>query len=138
MDEEDPVDLKPQIEEAARPLCARVSKFVHMFVPSLCTYASIRCAFALTRLPRWALNLFLTNQNKMLCASRYSRGVHFRLNAHDANECIVHFDVSTLSLTSQSQQWQSYMACTERVKADKTGEAHCTGQYLDFWACLDS
>jgi hypothetical protein len=96
MDEEDPVDLKPQIEEAARPLCARVSKFVHMFVPSLCTYA------------------------------------------YDANECIVHFDVSTLSLTSQSQQWQSYMACTERVKADKTGEAHCTGQYLDFWACLDS
>lgn len=32
-------------------------------------------------------------------------------------------------------QWFSFrcQACTERIKKDKTGEAHCTGQYFDFY-----
>lgn len=33
--------------------------------------------------------------------------------------------------------WSHYEACIKRVEADTTGEAHCTGQYLDFWACID-
>ncbi|KAA8498257.1 Cytochrome b-c1 complex subunit 6 [Porphyridium purpureum] len=30
-----------------------------------------------------------------------------------------------------------YEACKERIKSDTTGEAHCTGQYLDLFACID-
>lgn len=36
-----------------------------------------------------------------------------------------------------SQYWSAYEACIARVKNDKTGEAHCSGQYLDFWKCID-
>jgi len=28
-----------------------------------------------------------------------------------------------------------YEACAERVRAK--GEGHCTGQYFDFWHCVD-
>ena len=28
-------------------------------------------------------------------------------------------------------------ACEERIKSDETGEAHCTGQYFDYWHCVD-
>jgi hypothetical protein len=28
-------------------------------------------------------------------------------------------------------------ACGERIKGDKTGEAHCTGQYFDYLSCID-
>lgn len=28
-------------------------------------------------------------------------------------------------------------ACAERIKSDKTGQAHCSGQYFDFWHCVD-
>ncbi|GMH35575.1 hypothetical protein BSKO_03443 [Bryopsis sp. KO-2023] len=31
----------------------------------------------------------------------------------------------------------AYNACAERIKNDTTGEAHCTGQYFDFWHCTD-
>ena len=27
--------------------------------------------------------------------------------------------------------------CQERIKDDKTGEAHCTGQYFDYYSCID-
>eukprot|EP00184_Porphyridium_aerugineum_P004610 CAMPEP_0184696510 /NCGR_PEP_ID=MMETSP0313-20130426/3773_1 /TAXON_ID=2792 /ORGANISM="Porphyridium aerugineum, Strain SAG 1380-2" /LENGTH=67 /DNA_ID=CAMNT_0027155141 /DNA_START=173 /DNA_END=376 /DNA_ORIENTATION=- len=30
-----------------------------------------------------------------------------------------------------------YEKCKERISKDTTGEAHCTGQYFDFWACVD-
>jgi len=30
-----------------------------------------------------------------------------------------------------------YEACAERIKKDTTGEAHCTGQYFDYWTCID-
>jgi hypothetical protein len=44
MDDEDPVDLKPQIEEAARPLCAKVCYFN--------AESRIRFRFARTRVLR--------------------------------------------------------------------------------------
>ena len=28
-------------------------------------------------------------------------------------------------------------ACAERIQSDETGEAHCTGQYFDYYACID-
>lgn len=28
-------------------------------------------------------------------------------------------------------------ACTKRVEDDDTGSKHCTGQYFDYWGCID-
>lgn len=39
--------------------------------------------------------------------------------------------------TTCVKQWALYEACVSRVKKDTTGEAHCSGQYLDFWKCVD-
>ena len=33
--------------------------------------------------------------------------------------------------------WVSYQECVERIEKDTTGEAHCTGQYFDYYACVD-
>ena len=30
-----------------------------------------------------------------------------------------------------------FQACVKRVEADTTGHKHCTGQYFDFWSCID-
>lgn len=37
-----------------------------------------------------------------------------------------------------SQRWADYEACIKRVAASGDEEAHCTGQYLDFWKCVDA
>lgn len=39
----------------------------------------------------------------------------------------------TRTLTCEMQ----YKACTKRIKDDESGEAHCTGQYFDYWHCID-
>eukprot|EP00240_Pyramimonas_obovata_P019041 CAMPEP_0118933272 /NCGR_PEP_ID=MMETSP1169-20130426/11860_1 /TAXON_ID=36882 /ORGANISM="Pyramimonas obovata, Strain CCMP722" /LENGTH=69 /DNA_ID=CAMNT_0006876011 /DNA_START=82 /DNA_END=291 /DNA_ORIENTATION=+ len=31
----------------------------------------------------------------------------------------------------------AYQACAERIESDETGEAHCTGQYFDYYSCID-
>ena len=28
-------------------------------------------------------------------------------------------------------------ACEKRVEEDEGGEKHCTGQYFDYWGCVD-
>uniref|UniRef100_A0A453HMC8 Cytochrome b-c1 complex subunit 6 n=1 Tax=Aegilops tauschii subsp. strangulata TaxID=200361 RepID=A0A453HMC8_AEGTS len=30
-----------------------------------------------------------------------------------------------------------YEKCIKRVEADDTGHKHCTGQYFDYWSCID-
>ncbi|KAM0940440.1 putative cytochrome b-c1 complex, subunit 6, ubiquinol-cytochrome C reductase hinge [Dioscorea sansibarensis] len=30
-----------------------------------------------------------------------------------------------------------YQACVKRVQDDETGHKHCTGQYFDYWSCID-
>ncbi|CAL5329677.1 unnamed protein product [Camellia sinensis] len=30
-----------------------------------------------------------------------------------------------------------YQACVKRIQNDETGHKHCTGQYFDYWACID-
>ncbi|CBI18191.3 unnamed protein product, partial [Vitis vinifera] len=32
---------------------------------------------------------------------------------------------------------RAYEACENRVKEDETGHKHCTGQYFDYWSCVD-
>ncbi|KAK1440312.1 hypothetical protein QVD17_06137 [Tagetes erecta] len=33
--------------------------------------------------------------------------------------------------------WLEYQGCVKRVDADETGHKHCTGQYFDYWQCVD-
>ncbi|KAK8948744.1 hypothetical protein KSP39_PZI005922 [Platanthera zijinensis] len=28
-------------------------------------------------------------------------------------------------------------ACVKRIQADESGHKHCTGQYFDYWHCVD-
>jgi len=28
-------------------------------------------------------------------------------------------------------------ACVKRVESDEQGQKHCTGQYFDYWGCID-
>ncbi|KMZ63319.1 putative Ubiquinol--cytochrome-c reductase [Zostera marina] len=35
------------------------------------------------------------------------------------------------------KSWVDYEKCTGRVKDDETGTKHCTGQYFDYWSCVD-
>ncbi|CAF1919650.1 BnaC02g33570D [Brassica napus] len=30
-----------------------------------------------------------------------------------------------------------YQACVKRVQGDESGHKHCTGQYFDYWQCVD-
>ncbi|KAK1300251.1 hypothetical protein QJS10_CPB13g01426 [Acorus calamus] len=30
-----------------------------------------------------------------------------------------------------------YRACEKRIEGDETGHKHCTGQYFDYWSCVD-
>ncbi|XP_034889020.1 cytochrome b-c1 complex subunit 6-1, mitochondrial isoform X1 [Populus alba] len=30
-----------------------------------------------------------------------------------------------------------YEACVKRVEGDDTSQKHCTGQYFDYWFCID-
>ncbi|GAB4848277.1 Cytochrome b-c1 complex subunit 6-1, mitochondrial [Ancistrocladus abbreviatus] len=33
--------------------------------------------------------------------------------------------------------FQAYQACVKRIQGDETGQKHCTGQYFDYWFCVD-
>ncbi|KAF3574254.1 hypothetical protein F2Q69_00063334 [Brassica cretica] len=30
-----------------------------------------------------------------------------------------------------------YQACVKRIQGDDSGHKHCTGQYFDYWHCID-
>ncbi|CAI8591471.1 unnamed protein product [Vicia faba] len=30
-----------------------------------------------------------------------------------------------------------YQACIKRIQGDDSGQKHCTGQYFDYWYCVD-
>ncbi|KAF5731928.1 ubiquinol-cytochrome C reductase complex 7.8 kDa family protein [Tripterygium wilfordii] len=30
-----------------------------------------------------------------------------------------------------------YQACIKRIRGDESGTKHCTGQYFDYWSCVD-
>lgn len=30
-----------------------------------------------------------------------------------------------------------FQACVKRIQGDETGHKHCTGQYFDYWSCID-
>ncbi|KAL3538596.1 hypothetical protein ACH5RR_001962 [Cinchona calisaya] len=35
------------------------------------------------------------------------------------------------------REWRAYEDCVLRISKDKTGTKHCTGQYFDYWHCID-
>ncbi|XWS40292.1 hypothetical protein CRYUN_Cryun18bG0127900 [Craigia yunnanensis] len=35
------------------------------------------------------------------------------------------------------KQLRSYEACVKRIQGDESGHKHCTGQYFDYWSCID-
>ncbi|KAK6780769.1 hypothetical protein RDI58_022953 [Solanum bulbocastanum] len=35
------------------------------------------------------------------------------------------------------RQLKEYQACTKRIEGDESGHKHCTGQYFDYWHCID-
>ncbi|XVF68078.1 hypothetical protein PTKIN_Ptkin10aG0174200 [Pterospermum kingtungense] len=35
------------------------------------------------------------------------------------------------------KQLRNYEACVKRIQGDETGHKHCTGQYFDYWSCID-
>ncbi|CAA3032655.1 cytochrome b-c1 complex subunit 6 [Olea europaea subsp. europaea] len=32
---------------------------------------------------------------------------------------------------------REYQACAKRIQGDESGNKHCTGQYFDYWRCVD-
>ncbi|KAL2460467.1 Ubiquinol-cytochrome C reductase hinge protein [Abeliophyllum distichum] len=32
---------------------------------------------------------------------------------------------------------KEYQACAKRIQGDESGTKHCTGQYFDYWRCVD-
>ncbi|CAL9201884.1 unnamed protein product [Musa hybrid cultivar] len=32
----------------------------------------------------------------------------------------------------------AYQACVRRIKGDESGHKHCTGQYFDYFSCVDN
>ncbi|GAB2212454.1 hypothetical protein Droror1_Dr00020420 [Drosera rotundifolia] len=32
---------------------------------------------------------------------------------------------------------RAYQACVKRIQGDESGHKHCTGQYFDYWSCVD-
>ncbi|CAI9765349.1 unnamed protein product [Fraxinus pennsylvanica] len=32
---------------------------------------------------------------------------------------------------------KEYQACSKRIQGDESGHKHCTGQYFDYWQCVD-
>ncbi|XP_077230519.1 cytochrome b-c1 complex subunit 6-1, mitochondrial-like [Tasmannia lanceolata] len=30
-----------------------------------------------------------------------------------------------------------YEGCVKRIEGDESGHKHCTGQYFDYWSCID-
>ncbi|KAK4762081.1 hypothetical protein SAY87_029965 [Trapa incisa] len=32
---------------------------------------------------------------------------------------------------------REYQACVKRIQGDESGHKHCTGQYFDYWTCVD-
>ncbi|XP_074272529.1 cytochrome b-c1 complex subunit 6-1, mitochondrial-like [Silene latifolia] len=31
----------------------------------------------------------------------------------------------------------NYQSCVKRIKDDESGSKHCTGQYFDYYSCID-
>ncbi|PWA86017.1 cytochrome b-c1 complex, subunit 6 [Artemisia annua] len=45
--------------------------------------------------------------------------------------------VQAVRLQVKSLFYNYLKGCVKRVQADETGHKHCTGQYFDYWQCVD-
>lgn len=133
--DDDPVDTKPTIEEACKPGCSQVRSaesldgwrgcgdlcLSDLWLPSLTMLGAVaRCMGA----SGCSLVLPATNPFSVTCCC-------YRRWANDGNGSCALF-------LPFWQRWTDYEACIKRVAASGDEEAHCTGQYLDFWKCVDA
>nr|GMD04829.1 cytochrome B-C1 complex subunit 6 [Ipomoea batatas] len=63
--------------------------------------------------------------------------------------CLSPFDMSDEEVVDQKKSYEEsckpkcvrqlkeYQACAKRAEADESGHKHCTGQYFDYWHCID-
>lgn len=140
--DDDPVDTKPTIEEACKPGCSQVRSAARLVgrrrdvlwrrVLALPDHARGRCAlYGGSRLLLGCCCLCVcvcvcvpaTNPCSVTCCYR-------RWAIGGNGYCAL--------LLPRSQRWAGYEACIKRVAASGDEEAHCTGQYLDFWKCVDA
>ncbi|KAK3012182.1 hypothetical protein RJ639_010877 [Escallonia herrerae] len=115
--DDEPVDPKKYLEESCKPKCVKSYLDYQSNGYCLSSYDS-SCA--------------TQNFNKLFCVLARTSG----------------------SLISRMQVWRCYdgdegkgilakrmnadlLACAKRVEADETGHKHCTGQYFDYWHCVD-
>ncbi|KAH7287957.1 hypothetical protein KP509_31G005000 [Ceratopteris richardii] len=62
----------------------------------------------------------------------------FSLNRSDDGEVVdPRARLDEISKAKCVKQLMSYQACVKRIEGDETGHKHCTGQYFDYWACID-
>jgi len=47
------------------------------------------------------------------------------------------FSLSICFATSSMIMFHLLQACVKRVEGDDSGQKHCTGQYFDYWFCID-
>jgi hypothetical protein len=47
------------------------------------------------------------------------------------------FSLSICFATSSMIMFHLLQACVKRVEGDDTSQKHCTGQYFDYWFCID-
>ncbi|KAI5654420.1 hypothetical protein M9H77_31607 [Catharanthus roseus] len=49
------------------------------------------------------------------------------------------FVVIAIPFFSENANLQDHdsKACARRIDSDNSGEKHCTGQYFDYWSCVD-
>ncbi|KAF5189213.1 Cytochrome b-c1 complex subunit [Thalictrum thalictroides] len=41
------------------------------------------------------------------------------------------------SYQTKSRRENTHEACVKRIEGDESGHKHCTGQYFDYWSCVD-
>ncbi|AES63375.2 cytochrome B-c1 complex subunit 6 [Medicago truncatula] len=67
------------------------------------------------------------------------KGVHISLKMQSADE----EPVDPKKLLEESckpkcvRPLLEYQACIKRIQGDDSGQKHCTGQYFDYWYCVD-
>lgn len=132
--DDDPVDTKPTIEEACKPGCSQVRSTGRLDGWRRCGDLCLGglCLPSMTMLGAVAHSIWAVSCSLVVPATNpFSlTSCCYRRRANDGNGCAL--------LLSRSQRWADYEACIKRVAASGDEEAHCTGQYLDFWKCVDA
>lgn len=77
----------------------------------------------------------------MRVCERYNRGCEHEEEASVEEEVVEAMDpkpeIEDSCKPRCVKQLISYEACVKRIEEDENGQKHCTGQYFDYWGCID-